>query len=374
MNQLRAVFAVGAALLLAVLCGPLASPGAYAQGAQPTAPPPGKALLQIVRRDTEPREALVPVIVNTELVGYLENGGFTSVAVNPGRVFVRTGEQVIGSFELEAAADRTYYLRVQAVHGTTVVQTDITQLDDAQGRDAVAQARFVPPAPPAPPEQRKTTPGPDLTPAPTTIRQPVYFRLDAGYSMSTGTDLKDANANTGIICGDPACTSPGKLKDVGGGPVLSLGVGYFFSESLRGDITFGYRFSRLNSNDASVPATNFKADVSSLTAMANGYIDFGSSGIRPYLGLGLGISRNRVGAIDFDDGAGFAGNVPGGSKTDFAAAFMAGVGIPMEGWMLDIGYRYISMGKIKTDFDPVSGYEGATGKLMAHELTLGMRF
>jgi len=373
MNQLRAVFAVGAALLLAVLCGALASPGAYAQGAQLSSPPPGKALLHIVRSDTEPRDALVPVVVNTELVGYLENGSFTSAAVNPGKVFVRTGEQVIASFELEAAADRTYYLRVQAVHGMTAVQTDISLMNDAQGRDALAQARFVPPAPPAPPQERP--PRPDLTAGPTTIRQPVYFRFDAGYSMSTGADLKDVNfANTGIICGDPACTSPGSLKDVGGGPVLSLGVGYRFSESLRGDITFGYRFSRLNDTDASVPATRFKADVTSLTAMANGYIDFGGPGIRPYLGLGVGVSRNRVGSVDFDDGAGFAGSVPGGSTTGFAAAFMAGVGIPMEGWMLDIGYRYISMGKLKVDADPVSGYDGATGKLMAHELTLGMRF
>jgi len=312
------------------------------------------------------------VVVNTELVGYLENGSFTSVAVNPGKVFVRTGEQVIASFELEAAADRTYYLRVQAVHGVTVVQTDISLMNDAQGRDALAQARFVPPAPPAPPQERP--PRPDLALGPATIRQPVYFRFDAGYSMSTGADLKDANPNAGIICGDPACTTPGKLDNVGGGPVLSAGVGYRFSESLRGDITFGYRYSRLNDTDASVPATRFKADVSSLTAMANGYIDFGRSGIRPYLGLGVGVSRNRVGTVDFDDGAGFTGTVPGGSKTDFAAAFMAGVGIPMEGWMLDIGYRFISMGKIKTDADPVSGYEGATGKLMAHELTLGMRF
>lgn len=373
MNQLRAVFAVGAALLLAVLCGPLASPGAYAQGAQLSSPPPGKALLYIVRSDTEPRDALVPVVVNTELVGYLENGSFTSVAVNPGRVFVRTGEQVIASFELEAAADRTYYVRVQAVHGMTVVQTDISLMNDTQGRDALAQARFVPPAPPTPPQERP--PGPDLALGPATIRQPVYFRFDAGYSMSTGADLKDVNfANSGIICGDPACTTPGKLNSVGGGPVLSLGVGYRFSQSLRGDLTFGYRFSRLNDTDAAVPATHFKADVSSLTAMANGYIDFGSSGMRPYLGLGVGVSRNRVGTVEFDDGAGFTGTVPGGSKTDFAAAFMAGVGIPMEGWMLDIGYRYISMGKIKVDADPTSGYDGATGKLMAHELTLGMRF
>jgi opacity protein-like surface antigen len=288
-------------------------------------------------------------------------------------VFVRTGEQVIGSFELEAAADQIYYVRVQAVHGTTVVQTDITPMNDAQGRDAVAQARFIPPAPPAPPQARP--PGPDLVAGPTTIRKPVYVRFDVGYSMSTGADLKDADfANTPLICGDAACTTPGKLKDVGGGLVLALGLGYRFSESLRGDIAFGYRFSRLNDTDASSPATRFKADVTSLTAMANGYIDFGSSGMRPYLGLGVGVSRNRVGPVDFDDGALTVGSVPGGSKTDFAAAFMAGVGIPMEGWILDIGYRYISMGKLKVDADSVTGYGGATGKLMAHELTLGMRF
>ena len=87
-----------------------------------------------------------------------------------------------------------------------------------------------------------------------------------------------------------------------------------------------------------------------------------------------GVSQNRVGSVGFDDGADLPAFGPRRSRPILAAAFMAGVGIPMEGWVLDIGYRFISMGKLKVDSDPVSGYDGATGKLMAHELTLGMRF
>src|SRR5882672_8933866 len=371
MKQLRASFAVGGALLLAVLCGALSSPCALAQGAGPSAPPPGKALIYVVRSDPEPREALVPVVVNTEVLGYLENGSFTTAVVNPGKVFVRTGDQVVSSFTLEAAPDRSYYLRVQAIHGTSVVQTEIVPMNDAQGRDAVAQGRF---APPAPPQERRRSEA-EFARGQAVIGEPVYYRLEAGYSVSTGADLKDKDfANSGIICGDPACNTAGKLKDVGNGFVLNAGVGYRFGTNTRGDLMFGYRRFSLDQTDASTPATRFKADITALTAMANGYLDFSSTGFSPYIGVGVGVSQNKVGTVTFDDGAGFAGSVPGGTKTDFAAAFMAGVGIPMQGWVLDIGYRYISMGKLDVPADSSTGYDGATGKLMAHELTLAMRF
>jgi opacity protein-like surface antigen len=65
---------------------------------------------------------------------------------------------------------------------------------------------------------------------------------------------------------------------------------------------------------------------------------------------------------------------------------MAGVSIPQAGWTLDLGYRYVDLGKFETGtglfingapaptapgFGP---YPGASGRLTAHELTVGIRF
>src|SRR5215467_11766212 len=124
MSQLRSrVAAVGAFMLAAYLLGPLSAPYARAQDA-PSAAPPGKALLQIFRSDRQPSDALVPVSVNADIAGYLENDTFISVAVNPGRTFLRSGDRVLATLAFEAAADQIYYVRIRAVHGVTLVQTE----------------------------------------------------------------------------------------------------------------------------------------------------------------------------------------------------------------------------------------------------------
>jgi hypothetical protein len=156
MNQLRVCLGVSGVLLLAALFGPLSAPSAQAQDAQPTAPPPGRALLYIFRLDAEPSNTLVPLAVNAEVAGYLENDTFIAVPVNPGKTFVRSGDRVLGWLSLETAADQTYYVMVRAVHGMNLVQTDINLVSEADGRRVLAQSRYVPAAPPPPPSEPQT--------------------------------------------------------------------------------------------------------------------------------------------------------------------------------------------------------------------------
>src|SRR5882672_10034656 len=126
MNQLRPrVGAVGAFMLAAYLLSPLSALYAHAQDTAPAAPPPGKALLYIFRSDLQPSNALVPVSVNAETAAYLENGTFIAAIVNPGKTFLRSGDRVLATHNFDAAADRSYYVRVRAVHGQTLVQTEI---------------------------------------------------------------------------------------------------------------------------------------------------------------------------------------------------------------------------------------------------------
>lgn len=115
--------------------------------------------------------------------------------------------------------------------------------------------------------------------------------------------------------------------------------------------------------------------------MANVYYDFPGAGWTPYIGFGLGRSRNKIGTLSFDDGAAFFGSVPGGTRSSPAWAFMLGGSAPLSyNTVLDFGYRYIDLGKVEIPAGPVtvagvvSPYPGASGNLRAHEFTVGVRF
>jgi opacity protein-like surface antigen len=210
----------------------------------------------------------------------------------------------------------------------------------------------------------------------------LYWRVDSGYSWSKDAGISDKNFPlNGIICGNAACTVPGQLNDLDNSLILGAGVGYRFDPNLRGDVTLGYRgYYKLRGVDAGVPATSFSADVKSWLGLLNGYYDFPVGGSwMPYLGAGIGFARNKVDSVT-GTGGGITASVPGGTKTEFAWALMAGVSYPLNaGMTLDIGYRYLDAGRAETDFGAVSPavfgtYSGASGKLRAHELAVGLRF
>jgi len=199
--------------------------------------------------------------------------------------------------------------------------------------------------------------------------------------------MKDQNPDLPQICGDTLCAEPGRLeKAVGSSIVLSAGVGRRFGPNMRADVTVGYRGGyKLDASDKFDPPNHFMADVKSLALMVNLYGDLPLAALTPYVGTGLGVSRNRIGTITLDDGAGSTGTAPGGTKTGLALAFMVGAGIPLSGLTLDVGYRFIDLGKIDSGAGDViidnivvgvttTPYAGATGRLRAHELTVGLRF
>ena len=214
-------------------------------------------------------------------------------------------------------------------------------------------------------------------------RAQLYFRVDAGYSSSVRANFSDNSSNGFLICGDAACTSPGSFKDYGHAPVLEAGMGYAFSPAIRTDLVFGRRKYDLRTSDEGNPGSTFSADITSEDLMANGYYDFSMSGWKPYLGIGLGAARNKMSNLSLIS-LSVPASVDGGTRSNFAWAFMAGAGIPAWGkTTLDIGYRYINLWKVEIPPGPVTingvvipfpQYGGANGRVIANELTLGVRF
>ncbi|MCB5177557.1 outer membrane protein [Microvirga lenta] len=173
-------------------------------------------------------------------------------------------------------------------------------------------------------------------------------------------------------------------EDLGDAAGVGLGIGYRFSPNFRMDVTADHFSSRFKGT-APTPtfATVSVADRASLQSSAflvNGYVDFGSmGGFTPYVGAGIGLARNVFSdytRTTYDAVADLETwqRLAGGDDRSFAWALMAGVGYRLSSnFSLDLGYRYVSRGDMKT-----RSYEAGAGSdvesIGTHEVRLGVRY
>ena len=210
-----------------------------------------------------------------------------------------------------------------------------------------------------------------------------YFRAEIGHSWSRDAEIRDNNfATLPVICGNPLCTGPGSLDDVGDSWVFGAGVGYRVNPNIRAELALGYRRGfELDDTDAQAPPSTFRGEIRNWTLMLNGYydIDFGQPW-KPYVGAGIGYARNELRTIAVTNPTlpGLVVPVTGGTDSGLAWSLGVGVGYTLPNRMtLDIGYRYVDLGDLEISAQPVSlpgmaaaPYAGAEGKLRAHELVL----
>lgn len=210
-----------------------------------------------------------------------------------------------------------------------------------------------------------------------------YGRLDTGWSFARDAKFKDKRAI------DPNCflivtvsgVCGGELNHLGSSFVLGIGVGYQFPGGFRADYTYGHR-SGYDLKGKDPAGTSFDPKVQSDSHLVNGYFDLPKWGsVKPYIGGGIGWSRNKMDRIKWNDG-GSSGVLTGGKKTDRAYQITIGaVFEPADKLKLDIGYRYFDFGRIHKAAGPdqsgmfnASGITGpADGKLRAHEILFSIR-
>lgn len=203
-----------------------------------------------------------------------------------------------------------------------------------------------------------------------------YGRIDAGgaFSMSTGGNFADGT---------------GFGTNYGAAPSIQIGAGFSVAGlalPVRIDSTLAYRsnFSLQPNQTVSIGGTpsNYsgQANVDQWLWLVNGYVDIPtSSGFVPYLGGGIGYANNRLSqmtttlslpTITLYD------TQTGASTGNFAWALMAGTAYPLgAGLSVDIGYRYVDSGTVKTGGSATSGpLAPVSGKLRTNEVSLGLRF
>jgi opacity protein-like surface antigen len=172
----------------------------------------------------------------------------------------------------------------------------------------------------------------------------------------------------------------------GTGASFGGGFGYRYNEFLRVDLTIDHRFDAnftgASSHLGGVLQLRDRAKFSATTGLVNAYVDLGSWGsITPYVGGGLGMSSNRVAnyvidacAVSCDAGRVELGRLPGKARNDLAWALMAGLAVDAgHGAIVDLGYRYLNLGKARTGVDPVLGGVKLS-RIESHEFRVGLRW
>jgi opacity protein-like surface antigen len=170
---------------------------------------------------------------------------------------------------------------------------------------------------------------------------------------------------------------------------LGGGIGMYFSNKWRGDITVSHLFDTdargtLQAGSSINGERRFGFD--STVVLANIYYDFDRGGrINPYLGLGLGVAHNRTKTGSVSDACGCTGTIESGDERHVAAAAMAGVSIALRDRLhFDAGYRFLYLGEVATGpiratttALPVTTYvsnDPTVENIHAHEFRVGLRY
>ncbi|MBI1622328.1 outer membrane protein [Aquamicrobium zhengzhouense] len=149
----------------------------------------------------------------------------------------------------------------------------------------------------------------------------------------------------------------------------SIGVGYHFSEHIRGDITASY----LGKDDLNgrIFGTDYEASHTVWSGMVNGYLDIATVvGITPYIGAGVGFTHSRH-KISLDPS--FLGTVDLADRQfNFAYSLMAGASYKVtDNVSIDAGYTFLHTPKM--DYLDTERLEIREGQ-QQHLLKVGLRY
>lgn len=174
-----------------------------------------------------------------------------------------------------------------------------------------------------------------------------YLRGDIGFTNQSVGSL-------GAIEYDENPTFVVHQASFDASPLFALGVGYQFNDWFRMDVTGEYRskasFTGFDSYDEGENV--YTANKSEWTFLVNAYVDLGNwYGITPFVGAGIGTSRNTI--SDFTDidpyNPGAVGIAGSHSEWDFAWALYAGLAYQVTpGFTIEFAYRYIDLGNAQS--------------------------
>ena len=184
----------------------------------------------------------------------------------------------------------------------------------------------------------------------------VAVDLDGYYFTAKGGVSKTFNTGTTNFTIAEGTLITLQNEDLGTGSAFGFSVGKYLTNSFRLELEAikrtGYEY---DARVLTVPFTTVtqKAKIQTEALFINGFYDFqpfsmSNTAITPYLGGGVGISRNKMGTV-VQNGNGVANNHDGNTINQFAYKLSAGTLVSLtEQLSLDVNYQYVNLGAFKS--------------------------
>ena len=248
----------------------------------------------------------------------------------------------------------------------------------------------------------------DLLPPPPPVEAPFYAPQPAAFGGGwylrgdVGVGIEQLNSASSHF-EDPA----GFYSGTGGYPggfaygdhtidaqvIAGLGAGYQINNYFRADVTGEYRSeSRIHASESYTAfcasgtcSDDYNGSAHNAVFLLNGYVDIGTwYGVTPYIGAGVGAAFNTFSSLidtSYSTG-GFGATTGSRTTTNLAYAGMVGVSYAISpNLKLDLGYRYLDMGNLKSGAISCYGgvasgcsYEVQKYRLTSSDIRLGLRY
>jgi opacity protein-like surface antigen len=180
--------------------------------------------------------------------------------------------------------------------------------------------------------------------------------LDGYYITAKGGASKTFNTGTTSFV-DTGTLFTFQNEDLGTGSAFGFSVGKYLTDSFRLELEAtkraGYEYDA-RFTTAGVTTFTFEAKMQTEAVFINGFYDFQPFSIRntaitPYLGGGVGISRNKMGTdVQYDNGIPTGITVDDNTINQFAYKLSAGTLVSItDGLSLDVNYQYVNLGAFK---------------------------
>jgi opacity protein-like surface antigen len=182
-----------------------------------------------------------------------------------------------------------------------------------------------------------------------------------------------------------------KDSNLGTGHVFGLSVGKRINNNFRLELEFSQRDeleydAKFTSEPSVSKGVRDKADIDTKSVFINGFYDFESfvisnTSVTPYLGGGIGISRNELGTVT-ETSTGGTVFIDGDKLSQFAYKFAAGTLVSLTKKLsIDISYQYVDLGRFKSGKNlSNNGVRSALtkehngGEIKTQELMIGLQY
>ena len=214
--------------------------------------------------------------------------------------------------------------------------------------------------------------------------------LDGYYITAKGGASKTFNTGTTSFNNADGDLITLQNEDLGTGSAFGFSVGKYLTDSFRLELEAikrtGYEYDVRITAD---PRFTEKAKIQTEALFINGFYDFQpfslkSTSITPYLGGGVGISRNKMGTeVQHFNGIPDVATFDGNSINEFAYKLSAGTLVSLtEQLSLDVNYQYVNLGEFKGGtevymngvFNNTSQRGVNGGEIKTQELMVGLQY